>query len=498
MKLQNMTVIFSIIVIPITLILSAYIGIQIDTAMLIRKYDTKLMDATHDAIVAFELNTINNKYSTNADSIRRDIKAAINTFSTSLAIGFGMSGSSSNSIMPYIPAIVFTLYDGYYIYSPHQYDYEQIVSIDENENTQTKTKTGYEHILEPYTYYTGRYKNGDNDITINYSLDNYITIYGYLGNEYISYSGYLINISKLKVNADGIVTEYILQGGDNLILTNERLTWKDENGSQKEVQNDSAKKYYQEAYEFTKWIKSNTTLLSTVTPQNAIRSDGSKYDEFLNDNTEILSISTSNNPEDRASAFTQHKREIMKLSIQDNLNNSIKIYNEHSSSLGTHSNFRMPILTEDDWEKILTNVNMITFMEGIPVGTKIYNNYAIVTSTQNKQYINPNSIYFIDNTNTYHRINCPVLKDNVSKGSGLIGYKSLDFRKLQNSNDSQLYYYKRPEYACYECIVNSLNEDEEISTLPPTLLKSYYSALARERYDLDKITKMLKYTKSND
>lgn len=91
MKLQNMTIIFSIIVIPITLILSAYIGVQIDTAVLAQKYDTKLLDATHDAVVAFELNTINNKYSTNADSLRRDIKAAVNTFSTSLSAGFGMS-----------------------------------------------------------------------------------------------------------------------------------------------------------------------------------------------------------------------------------------------------------------------------------------------------------------------------------------------------------------------------------------------------------------------
>ena len=86
MKLQNLTVIFSMIIIPITLILSAYIGVQMDTILLSQKYDTRLIDATHDAVVAFELNTIHNQYSTNADSIRRDIKAAINTFSTTLSV----------------------------------------------------------------------------------------------------------------------------------------------------------------------------------------------------------------------------------------------------------------------------------------------------------------------------------------------------------------------------------------------------------------------------
>ena len=26
--------------------------------------------------------------------------------------------------------------------------------------------------------------------------------------------------------------------------------------------------------------------------------------------------------------------------------------------MGTHANFKMPVLTDDDWEKILTNVNV--------------------------------------------------------------------------------------------------------------------------------------------
>lgn len=476
MKLQNMTVIFSIIIIPVTLILSAYIGIQIDTVLSAQKYDTALMGATHDAVAAFELNTISNKYSTNADSVRRDIKAAINTFSTSLATKFGMSGASSNSVMPYIPALVFTLYDGYYIYSPHEYNYE----------ASGEQKTGYEHILKPYIHYTGRYKTGkDNDIVVNYSLDNYVTIYGYLNGEYISYSGYLIDINKLVVN-NGNVVGYKLKGADNLILS----------------ENDSAKKYYQEAYNFTNWIlKEKPSLVSLVTPGNAIKSDETHYEEFQDDakyaRTQILNISSDNDPEDKASDFVQHKREIMKLSIQENLNNAIKVYNEHSPSLGTHSNFKMPILTEDDWEKILTNVNMISFMEGMPVGTKIYNNYTIVTSTQNKQYINPNSIYFVDNTNTYHRINCPVLAENVRNGSGLTGYKSIDFRRLPDAEDKTKYTYTRMEYACYTCIVNSLDEDVSLEELSPTLLKEYYRALAKERYELDKVTKMIDFTKTH-
>ena len=118
MKLQSIAVLFAIIIIPITLILSAYIGIQIDTQSLWQSYNTKLLDATHDAVVAFQLNTIDNNYVTNSDSLRRDVKASINTFFSSLATNLRTPAASPEYISQYIPAVVVTLYDGYYIYSP--------------------------------------------------------------------------------------------------------------------------------------------------------------------------------------------------------------------------------------------------------------------------------------------------------------------------------------------------------------------------------------------
>ena len=176
MKLQNLAVIFAIIIIPVTLILSAYIGTQIDTASLQQSYDTKLKDATHDAVVAFELNTQDNAYSNNSDSIRRDLQAVINTFSGSLASGLNIPGANQERIMPYIPAILITLYDGYYIYSPSEYSYSTKEEID-GEWTEVQ-KTGYTHVLKPYVYYSARYESGGDYVVVNYSLDNYITIYG--------------------------------------------------------------------------------------------------------------------------------------------------------------------------------------------------------------------------------------------------------------------------------------------------------------------------------
>ena len=108
MNLQTLSIILIIIVVPITLILSAYTQIQIDTLSLQAMYKTQLKNATYDAVVAFQLNTVHNTYSTVSDSMRRDISAVVQTFMTNLAGNMGMSGATETTIKPYIPAIVFT------------------------------------------------------------------------------------------------------------------------------------------------------------------------------------------------------------------------------------------------------------------------------------------------------------------------------------------------------------------------------------------------------
>lgn len=573
MKLQHIAIIFAIIVIPITLILSAYIGTQIDTASLQQSYNTKLMDATHDAVVAFELNTANNIYSGNADSIRRDIGAAINTFTTTLATNLGMSGNNAEALMPYIPAILITLYDGYYIYSPSEYSYKTKEKNDKEELVDT-IKTGYTHILKPYIYYSKKYEDSDGDyIIVNYTLDNYITLYGKIGNEVISKSGYLSTSNnrnaisnnyetlsetikykyeeqdknengELKYDAQGnpvMVTKirqknfpfvyknsqkvYYITGVPNknngwytlsdLTLNQHEYNNITENdlGHRKEL-DDSAKKYVEQSNNFMnditekKYVGSNgayKTISSIVVnvDKKPILDPKTKIDNIVND---------FENPE---SLFNQHKREVIRNSIQDNMNNAMAIYNENANSLGTSSYFSMPKLSETDWEKIITNVNIVTFMQGLVVGTKTYNDYAIITSTNNKQYVDPDTIYFVDNRkdnaidppkdNSYHTLeHITNDQDLKQRQNNYIGYKYGDFKKVkyeyinQNKEEVTKYYYRRQEYACYDCIV-STNKINETATRyeilerseNETLKKKYYTALARERFNLDKPTKIL-------
>lgn len=243
MKLHNLSVIFVIIAIPLILITSYYISLQIDTINMQTAYNAKLLDSTKEAIDAFEINTVewNANYSETADSKRRDVMASINTFINSFANNLGVGGASKETIMAYMPAIAYTLYDGYYIYSPANikvaikdengvgvvmtednkelfsgYSYKKedegklLYEVAEGTEdgtyngipftlNQENAKTDYKHILKPFATYSEKI----GDWVINYTLDNYITIYGKVKNEgteeeeFVSKAGYLTDLGKI-------------------------------------------------------------------------------------------------------------------------------------------------------------------------------------------------------------------------------------------------------------------------------------------------------------
>lgn len=224
------------------------------------------------------------------------------------------------------------------------------------------------------------------------------------------------------------------------------------------------------------------------------------YDEFLdptNSNNFVKILQTDS--EDQESPFNQHKRKVMQISIQDNLNNAIALYNKNSGAMGVSSFFSMPKLTDQDWEKILTNVNFVSFMQGLPVGTKTYNNYSIITSTNNKQFVGYEQLYFaLDDNNdgikdSYHTIFCNEITDEAINQNKVIGYIKNDFERFKyyiSDTQETKYYYKRPEYACYKCIINYFNGTTSIDDLSTQKKNLFYTTLARQRYNLDKVTKI--------
>ena len=116
MKIQEMAIIFVIIMLPISIILSAYTQFQIQTLNNQILYDTKLTSSTFDAIKAFQLNTANSTLQDISDSKIRDIEASVKTFKNSMVSTFRLNGYTEDDLNNYIPALVYTLYDGFYIY----------------------------------------------------------------------------------------------------------------------------------------------------------------------------------------------------------------------------------------------------------------------------------------------------------------------------------------------------------------------------------------------
>lgn len=469
-KFQTLAIIFILLVVPITLLLTYYVNSQIDIIAVQNSYDTKLLNATYDAILAFQLNSINNSgYSTNAESLRRDINASVKTFTTSLAKNHGIPGANANSLLPYVPAVLYTLYDGYYIYSPMEN-----TTIDEEGNI----NTAFENTLKSYVYYTARYytTGGQYDFVVNYSLDNYIVVYGIIDGTYCSKAGYLTYWDKY----------------NSITLTGE------------------ADKYKTDSVAFSNWIKSNLKNIqiqdmvvevngsSIKTARQLTDADKDNvYYDFKGNTNKIFDIDKDNDPEVKTSTFCNHKNEIIKKSIQSNLNMAINNYTKQSEGMGTTYDFKMPILSPTEWEKILSNVSITSFMQGLQIGYKTYNNYMIVSSTGNNLYVDPEELYFVasdheetitkkykngnevkdENGNViqinrpaenasiyYHRINCPLLAGEIYDGRSYIeGYANIDFKGVSSDvldasgekTGEKKYEYTHQALACYECIVAS-------------------------------------------
>lgn len=591
MKLQHIIIIFVIIIVPISIVLSAYINTQIKTIDYQTEYNKKLIDATYDGIKAFQLNTSNNMYSTIANSKIRDIEAAINVFYSSLGTNMGSSGYSQEDLKPYTPAILFSLYDGYYIYSNY---FDTTIDSDGD----GEAEGGYRYGVKPFIYYSCRYKKGTtSDFVVNYTLDNTITIIGTVNGKYVVKTGHLLTTSDRDIIANEILKEnlIILNDTDNTDLSignntspsteefqytvyNSQKIYKENNDSLFNDDNkfdkgsvgrrryfyysseykkdyvtdvatieylnnhlvkvggklclvsDSATKYYSESLDdttdsegniipsFTKWVKNN---LGDITQKDAVDVDGNQINDFATDLAEekIFKIDENNNPLSSDSAFNEHRMNVIRKSIETNLISALATFTNHTV---VGYEFSMPTLEEDEWYKLQNNVCMLTFLQGLPIGAKIYNNYCIVSNNTNQETVGNDSIYIIDSTGEYHKPGCLELIRRLHAGDATINgaYPSSEFERKTVSltgadanAHSQLlgadagnfaYYYPESYTPCYDCIVtvsqiystdniiadnirDNNGNQVNITNMGPTsqnLRQMYLTALARSRYNL--------------
>ena len=292
MKYQTFAVIFIAIILPLSMVLSFYIEMQSDTIALESKYESKLNNATYAAVSAYQMNSLNTQRVA-GESILNYVEASVNTFHTTLATSMLQSNASKTLFRPYIPAILFTTYDGYYIYSPYKAAETAIIELDESpdvnilaaDNGQTilssdkevvymkdgssqdyriknggivnnlrNSKSGsitgdyttninqarmdYSYKLKPFIYYSCRYHSGDKDFVASYSLDNYLTLYGKTGSTTFSKAGYGIDPGDVDISGDFLIK--LGQRDSTYVSLGSYLTY-DNSGS---IDLDSVEQYY--------------------------------------------------------------------------------------------------------------------------------------------------------------------------------------------------------------------------------------------------------------
>jgi len=249
----------------------------------------------------------------------------------------------------------------------------------------------------------------------------------------------------------------------------------------------SAISYYVEAYAFTNWVKQN--LGGQIESQRITYNETTnQYENKTITLNGLFNISQNNDPEKELSQLVQHKKEVMRDNINMNLNLSISNYNRNGEY-----DFKLPVLADSEWQQAFSNISLITFFQGVPIGLKYYNNYAIATSTTNREYVDPGEIYLRGDDINYHRVYCEKCKNVI-----YTGYRSVEYvLKEHIDGTNSIYYYEHDnitsadqnaETACYYCVVNKANytaiTDGMTDAAERTYkqAKSYNEALARERY----------------
>lgn len=602
MKIQSLAIIFIIIIMPISIVLSEYINNKITTEQTELVYHTRLLNSTYDAIKAYQLNTVNNAFGDVTNKKIEDIEAAANTFYNSLTSSFNYTGYRSEVMKEYVPAIAFTMYDGYYIYSPFYNTLTEVPSdgYDKNYSGEGSIQEG----LKPYVYYSCRYVRGSDDFIITYTLDNYITIQGNVNGKYVYDYGYIYSLGtgpndkgiykkndhtycfdgvefsdtdteEMKEYVGGTEYSYAKINGKKYYLDEDYYSDRgsgyldknteagnsvhfkksagiffiDSNGTKNYSQtkgyieggnardnneflqyylaikkNKSAFEYYKNAYEFSKAVldhpvtgykdKANTEIgtggygLSNLKASHAYiwanpASDATSIQEYGDIN---IFAQTSNKIQNDGSNFNQHRKAIIRYVVETNLATSISAFSSNANA-----KFVMPKISEEDWETIQNDVCAISFLQGMSIGAKKYNGYAVVANTLTKEYIDESDIYILTKDNNNTKVYCKLNDKEIlaggnntvenKDGANGLGYYpgiwKLNFEQKQgiktnaDGSEDTIYYHPIKYLGSYTSIMGSYSMNplgtsdvyDYIHNINnANVKKAYLVALGRERW----------------
>ncbi|TLS48838.1 hypothetical protein FE782_28695 [Paenibacillus antri] len=103
--------------------------------------------------------------------------------------------------------------------------------------------------------------------------------------------------------------------------------------------------------------------------------------------------------------FEQVRRNTIVNAIQNELTYRINRHNEYAMRTGVSYTFMLPAISQEEWNNTINDTGVLAFIQGIPMGSKVYNNYALGGSRVQKKPIIVGAIK--DGMKVYYRNTCP-------------------------------------------------------------------------------------------
>ncbi|MEF2967261.1 hypothetical protein V3851_15595 [Paenibacillus sp. M1] len=75
--------------------------------------------------------------------------------------------------------------------------------------------------------------------------------------------------------------------------------------------------------------------------------------------------------------FDRVRRSVIVRSIEDDLAGTINRHNTLARRLGVNYTFTLPLIPQEEWNNTIDDTGVLVFLQGIPVGNRYYNNYAL-------------------------------------------------------------------------------------------------------------------------
>ena len=375
MKLQHYVIIFVILILPFSVIsrnnMKEYFLTLKDEVRLNNVIDNATQDALETLI------DLNDEFQMMYADTRFDVnqtlaKEAVKSFFHTLAANFNMPYIDRNDELSltktetyfsmYVPAIIIVGYDGFFIYS-----------VDES------STGGFAYQMSPKIPYS--YVDDATGAIINFTLGNYIRIF--TNNKFY----------------EGEINDAFFESGDEKYqeFVDAFYVY-----SQKQAEDD--------AFENISDLTNDMSIIIAALHRYESNQGSKIVPSFLlGDGITPITQDYIRGDTREASEFHKTRREVIINTIKETLRQEINSHQTYAKIMGSNYDFSIPEIADEDWTNSINDISVMSFIQGMPIGTNMYyNNYALGGS----RIVQTDYIYgTIDGDGKiYHKYDCEKVK----------------------------------------------------------------------------------------